>query len=80
MLAAEPASIGGVIDSGIRLFKATYKQTVPVTAIAAIPYVLASGYMSSVNASLASETDPAALFAASLSIISSTPPGASRAA
>ncbi len=42
----EPLSIGGVVDAGARFFRATFKQTLPIAAVAALPYAVVSAAIS----------------------------------
>jgi len=61
MFSTEPLSIGGVLDSGISLYRSTFKQTTGLALIVAIPYVLAAGLMSYAGAGLTPGAPPEAM-------------------
>lgn len=46
MFSSQPLSIGGVIDAGVSLYGSIFKQTLKLSALAGIPYALASLAMS----------------------------------
>ena len=52
MFPTQPLSIGGVLDAGVNFFSATFKQTLKLSMIAAVPYALVSMMMSFMGGSL----------------------------
>lgn len=52
MFPSEPLAIGGVLDRGIGLYRATFTQTIKLAALAAIPYVIATAIMGYAGSSI----------------------------
>lgn len=72
-LPTEPLSIGGVLDTGIRLFRQNFKELFTVAAITAVPYALLSAVMNSRMVGVDVEADPDVAFAAAMQSLAFIP-------
>ena len=64
-LPTEPSTIGGVLDTGITLFRQCYRTVIPVAVVSAIPYLIISSLLNSQMAAIDPEVDPELAIAAS---------------
>lgn len=73
MLPTQPLNIGGILDAGINLYRASFKSTFPVAAIAATPYAVVSALMSARSNAIDPELEPELAMAAAMESLTLLP-------